>query len=141
MNVKEIMSPKVEWVSQDITVEKAAEKMREYDIGCLPVKRAEDGGLIGLVTDRDITCRCVAEGLDPAMATVDEIMSKDLTTCFDDQDSTAAAHLMVEKGIQRLPVLDRASDMVGLLSIADLAVHGPNELSAEVLEAVSKTTH
>lgn len=141
MNVKEIMSPEVVWVNPELTINQVARKMKESEIGCLPVRKTADSALIGLITDRDITCRCVAEGRDPATATAADIMSKDVISCFDDQDVNDAAHLMGEKHIQRLPVLNRQNSVVGLLSLADLAVHAPNSLAGEVLEAVSTSKH
>ncbi len=141
MFVKEIMSSKVEWADPDLSLQEVAERMRDLNIGCLPVKESENGMLIGLVTDRDIACRCVAAGRDPTTTTVKDIMSEGITCCFDDQDVNDAAHLMEEKKVQRLPVLDRDNTMVGILSIADLAAHASNELSGEVLEAVSTQAH
>ncbi len=141
MFVNEIMSSRVEWADPDLSLHDAARKMRDLEIGCLPVKGMEDGQLVGIVTDRDIACRCVAEGRDPRATTVQDIMSKGITSCFDDQDITDAAHLMEENRIQRLPVLNHDNDVVGILSIADLATRASNQLSGEVLQAVSKQAH
>ncbi len=141
MLVKEIMSAKVEWVSPDAPIQEAARKMRDRDIGSLPVRERDDGKLVGIVTDRDIACRAVAEGRDPATTTVGEVMSAGATCCFDDQDVGEAAHLMEEKQLHRLPVFDHENHLVGMLAIGDLALRAPHELSGEVLEAVSRHTH
>jgi CBS domain-containing protein len=138
MFVKEIMSSNVEWASPDLSLQEVAKTMRDQEIGCLPVKESEDGKLVGLITDRDIACRGVADGRDYATTTVKDIMSEGITCCFDDQDITDAAHLMEEKKVQRLPVLNRDNTMVGILSIADLATRASNQLSGGVLQAVSK---
>ena len=139
MLVKEVMSPKVEWVDPEMSVKESAMRMRNRNIGCLPVE--EKGKLVGMVTDRDITCRAVAEGRDPATTKVRDLMSTDVVTCYDDTDITEAAHLMEGKGIGRLPVFDRSNRLVGLLSIGDVSIHCPSELSGEVLQAVSKRHH
>ncbi len=136
MKVKEIMSQKVTWVSPDLSLKSAARKMRDLDVGCLPV--GKDDRLIGMVTDRDIACRAVAKGSDPAKATVADAMSKGITYCFDDQEVTEAAELMEKKQIHRLPVLNRDKRMVGILSVGDLALHASHELTGEVVEAVSR---
>jgi CBS domain-containing protein len=139
MLVKEVMSSKVEWVDPEVSVKESALRMRDLNIGCLPVE--DKGKLVGMVTDRDITCRAVAEGHDPAMTKVRDLMSTEVVTCYEDADVTEAAHLMQGKGIARLPVFDRSDHLVGLLSLGDVSIHCPSELSGGVLEAVSKRHH
>ena len=95
MKVKEIMSKKVTWVDPDLSLAEAARKMQSLDIGCLPV--GKDDRLVGMVTDRDITCRAVAKGWDTSKKTIGDAMSKGITYCFDDQDVVEAAHLMEKK--------------------------------------------
>lgn len=135
MKVSEVMTPKAEWVGPETTIRDLADKMRELDIGSLPI--GENDRLIGMVTDRDIVCRAVAKGLDPAKATARDVMSKTITYCFDDQDVDDAAHVMEQKHIRRLAVLNRNKRLVGILSLDDLATHCSHDLSGEVLEAVS----
>ncbi len=139
MLVKEVMSPKVQWVHPEVSVKESAFKMRELNIGCLPVE--EKGKLIGMVTDRDITCRAVAEGRDPQTMKVRDVMSTEVVTCHEDTDINEAAHLMEEKGIARLPVFDRSDKLVGLLSLGDVSIHCPHELSGGVMESVAKAHH
>lgn len=134
MKISEIMSPKVESISPDSTVKEAARKMHDLHIGSLPV--VDNGQLVGIVTDRDICCRVVATGRDAVMTNVDEIMIKDVTTCFDDQDITDAAHLMADHHIRRLAVLSRDNSMVGFLSVEDLA-RSSHDLASNVLEAAA----
>ena len=100
----------------------------------------ENGELLGMVTDRDICCRAVANGRDTARMKVREIMSKDVTTCFSDQDIAVAAHLMEGKHIRRLAVLNRDRKTVGFLSVDDLACYS-HDLAGEVLEAACRTAH
>lgn len=136
MQVREAMSKHVTWVGPEMTLREAAKKMRDDDIGCLPV--GKDDKLIGMITDRDIACRAFATGRSLTKATVADTMSKGITYCFDDQDVKEAAQLMEKKQIHRLPVLNRDKRMVGILSIGDLALHVPHELTGEVVEAVSR---
>jgi CBS domain-containing protein len=118
MLVKEIMSGTVQWVEPDTTIYDAAGKMREFNVGALPVKGKD--GLAGIVTDRDISCRCVAEGWDPATAAVKEAMTKDLTWCFDDVRVDEAARTMEAKRVRRLPVLNHQDELVGIVTASDL---------------------
>jgi CBS domain-containing protein len=134
MKVREAMREKAEWVSPDLTLQQAAQTMREKNIGALPV--GENDRLIGIITDRDICCRAVAEGHDPSKMKVRDVMSKKITYCFDDQDVKDAAQVMEEKHIRRLAVLNRDKRIVGILSVSDLAFHGQQALAGEVLEKV-----
>ena len=134
MKVRDAMREKAEWVSPDLTLQQAAQTMREKNIGALPV--GENDRLIGIVTDRDICCRAVAEGQDPSKMKVRDVMSKKITYCFDDQDVKDAAQVMEEKHIRRLAVLNRDKRIVGILSVSDLAFHGQQALAGEVLEKV-----
>jgi CBS domain-containing protein len=136
MQVKEIMSKNVTWVGPDLLLTQAAKKMSDLGVGCLPV--GKDDRLVGMITDRDITCRAVAQGRDPAKTTIAEAMSKGISYCFDDQEVGEAAQLMEKKQIHRLPVLDRKKRMVGIVSLGDLALHVAHELTGEVVEAVSR---
>jgi len=131
------VTKKVEWVSPTLSLRDAARKMRDLDIGCLPV--GENDRLVGMLTDRDIACRGFGGGKAAGKAAVRGAMSSGVTYCFDDQDVSEAAHLMEEKHIRRLPVLNRQKRMVGILSMGDVSQHASARLSAEVLKAV--TTH
>ncbi len=138
MQVKEIMSTEVTWVGPDLPLNQAAKKMRDLNVGCLPV--GKDDRLVGMITDRDIICRAVANGRNPARTTIADAMSKGISYCFDDQEVAEAAQLMEKKQIHRLPVLNRKKRMVGILSLGDLALHASHELTGEVVEAVSRPT-
>src|SRR5262245_31874940 len=121
MQVKEIMSQEVEVIRPDTSVKAAAEKMSQLDIGPLPV--CDDEHLIGLVTDRDIAVRAVAKGCDPQTTPVRDIMTSEVVYCFEDQDLHTAARMMEHRQIRRLPVLNRAKRLVGIVSLGDLALH------------------
>jgi predicted transcriptional regulator len=128
----------VQSVAPDLSLQECARKMRDLNIGSLPV--AEKGKMVGMITDRDICCRAVADGRDLAKTTAADIMSKDVSWCFDDQDCADAAHLMEDKHIRRLTVLNREKAPVGLLSIVDLA-RCSRDLAGGVLVAASGTAH
>lgn len=134
--VREIMSREVTWISPDVSLQDAAKRMWELDIGCLPV--GKDDRLVGMITDRDIACRAVAQGDDPAKTPISAAMSQGVIYCFDDQDVGEAAHLMEKKQIHRLPVLNRQKRMVGMLSLGDISLHASHELTGEVVEAISQ---
>src|SRR5215468_7766395 len=106
MQLKEIMTPGVEVISPEATIQEAAEKMRHLDIGPLPVCDGER--LVGMLTDRDITVRAVAAGRDPLTTQVHEVMTPDVVYGFDDQDVQDAARLMEQYQIRRLPVLNHS---------------------------------
>lgn len=135
MHVSEIMTRDVFRATPDMTLREAAKLMKERDVGALPVGTGD--GVLGMITDRDIICRAVAEGRDAATTTVGEIMSGNPATCREEQDVDAAAHLMEERQIRRLPVLDEANHMVGILGIGDISQRASHELSGEVMEAVT----
>ena len=135
MLVKEIMTPNAEWVTPDTRLKDVATKMRDKNVGSLPVRESER--LVGMITDRDVCCRGVAQGRDPAKATAREVMSKEVTYCFDDQDIADAAHIMEENKIRRLPVLDHNERMVGMLTLGDFTKGAPHALTNEVMKAVA----
>jgi CBS domain-containing protein len=119
MKIREVMTEMVDLVDPDTALRDAAQRMRDVGIGFLPV--GVDDRLVGTLTDRDITVRAVADGLDPKVARVREAMSRTLVYCFEDQDTGTAATLMAENKIRRLPVLNSAKRLVGVVSIGDLA--------------------
>jgi CBS domain-containing protein len=134
MHIAEIMSAKTEWTVPGMSLSAAARKMRDLNIGSLPV--LADGQLVGIVTDRDICCRGIGTNGTPAKLKVNDVMSRDVATCFEDQEIAEAARVMQEKHVRRLAVLDREWKMVGLLSVDDLA-HCSHDLAGEVLAATS----
>lgn len=135
MQVKDVMNPNVEFVGPDMCLTDIATKMRDLDLGALPVEEGDD--LVGMITDRDIAIRVIADGNDPKTTRVGEIMSKDVTWCTDGQDVEDAAHLMESKKVRRLPVLDEDKKLVGILSLSDISRKASHELSGEVIEAVN----
>jgi len=136
MQVKEVMTGSVECVAPDATIASAAARMRDLDVGALPI--CNNDRLEGMVTDRDIAIRAVADGRDPKSTTVRDVMTPNLVYAFDDQDVEEAADLMREHQIRRLPVLNRDKRLVGIVSLGDLAVETDEELVGSTLEAVSE---
>ena len=136
MEIREIMTQGVEMVRPNISLQEAAKKMKALDIGLIPVCDGEK--LKGMLTDRDITVRATAEGLNPTTTKVAEVMTTDVAYCFEDQDVEEAAGIMEAKQIRRIPILDRNKRLVGIISLGDLALHTPaNDLSAQALKEIS----
>jgi CBS domain-containing protein len=137
MRVNEIITRDPEVIRPDAVLLDAAQKMKSLDIGTLPV--CEGDRLVGMISDRDITVRGVAQNHDPKTARVDEVMTPDVIYCFDDEDVKEVAKKMEEKQVRRLPVLNREKHLVGIVSLGDLAVRtGKGKLAGEVLERVSE---
>ena len=136
MLVKELMSTNVEYITPDTSIKRAAEIMKDKDIGFLPV--GENDRLVGMITDRDIAIRAVAGGMDPNTAKVREVMTKDVVYCYEDQPVEEAASMMEEKQVRRLSVLNRDKRLVGICSIGDIAnINQDSKLSGELIESVS----
>jgi len=139
MLLKEIMTHNVEVVSPSDSLEQAAQKMAELNVGPLPV--CEGNRIVGMITDRDITVRATAAGCDPKTTLVGDAMSQDIISCYEDQDVQEAARLMKEKQIRRLLVVNRANELVGIVSLGDLATEaGDQGQPGEVLKKVSEPT-
>ena len=136
MPLKDVMTPGVEVIAPEATLQQAAAKMRRLNIGPLPV--CDGDQLVGMLTDRDITVRAVAEGCDPT-TTVREAMTPDLAYCFEDQSVEDGVQMMERYQIRRLPILNRTQRLVGMVSLGDLAVSRGNETRVgETLKQVSE---
>jgi CBS domain-containing protein len=135
MKVKDAMHMGAEWVAPQTAVADVAKKMRDLDIGAIPV--GENDRLIGMVTDRDIACRGVANGGDCAKLTARDVMSKGIFYCSDTEELEDALRIMEQKQVRRLPVVNDKKRMVGMLSLGDIAHVASHELSGEVTAAVS----
>jgi CBS domain-containing protein len=137
MQVCEVMTRRAECISPDANLQEAAERMRELDIGALPV--CDHDRLTGMLTDRDIILRSVSEGHDPQTDRVKDNMTPQIIYCFEDDDITQAAELMSSRQVRRLPVLDHDKHLVGILALGDLAVEsGVQQLAGDTLENVSQ---
>jgi len=137
MHVKDIMSREVEVIHSNIPLRAAAEKMKNLDVGMLPVRDADR--LVGMLTDRDIVIRGIAGGLDPSKTEVKDVLTPDVIYCFEDAEVGEAAKLMQEKQIRRLIVLNRDKRLAGIVSIGDLAAEtGSDKLAGETVKRVSQ---
>jgi CBS domain-containing protein len=135
MLIREVMTHDVEFVRPDETLQNAALEMRELGVGTLPV--CENAGVVGMLTDRDITVRAVAEGRSPQTTEVRDVMSGEVICCYEDQEVEVAANLMRSKQIRRVLVLDRDKRLVGIVSLSDLALESPTpQRAGEILQDV-----
>jgi CBS domain-containing protein len=129
------MHKNAEWVSPETPIAQVAKKMKDLDVGSLPV--GENDRLIGMVTDRDLACRGLSDGRDVSRLTARDVMSKGIVYCSDTEDLEDAIRLMEEKKIRRLPVINEDKRMVGMLSLGDVSHAASREISGEVIAAVS----
>jgi len=137
MKLKDIMTADPVSIRPEATLQEAARRMRDLDVGPLPVC-GEDHRLEGIITDRDITVRAIAEGKDPTTP-VREAMTGEVIYGFEDQDVQEAARTMQKRQIRRLLVLNRDKRLVGIVSLGDLAVKtGDRQRAGEVLQDVSE---
>jgi CBS-domain-containing membrane protein len=126
MIVRELMSRRVEWTTPSTTLADAARRMRDANIGRLPI--GEGDTFIGILTEKDFTARATAEGLNPKTTTVSQIMSKSVIFCQEDESVENALSTMRNQHIHHLPVRNSAKTVVGIVSLSDLALRGPQEL-------------
>jgi len=137
MQVFEAMTPDVVSVLPDTKLVDAALAMRNLDVGPLPV--VDGGRLVGVITDRDITVRATAEGRDPRLTTVEDVMTPEVVACREEDDVRVAARMMQDAQLRRLLVVDERGMLVGIVSLGDLAVQTRDDhLSGETLERVSE---
>lgn len=137
MQIQEIMTRDVTLVDPNTSVRDAARKMRADNIGALPV--GENDRLIGMVTDRDIAMRAVAEDRSPGTTPVREVMSDHVYYCFENDDVNRAGQIMAEHQIRRLPVLNRDKRLVGVVALADVGRREPR-VAQTALEGISEPT-
>jgi CBS domain-containing protein len=136
-SVRDVMTAGVRTVSGSQSLSDAAEVMRGEDVGSVPV--VEEGRLAGIITDRDIVTRAVAERRDPQTVKVDEVTSRELVTVEPDQDLDEALALMARHQVRRLPVVEEGR-LVGMLAQADVALEAKEKKVGETIEEISKPT-
>ena len=138
MKVKQAMHKGAQWVEPGTPITQLARLMREHDIGAIPI--GENDKLVGMVTDRDIVCRCIAKGLDPKTATAGDVMTAGIIYCLDKQELDDAARLMETKQVRRLPVINGKKRMVGILSLGDVYNAAPRRSAKRPCRASPLTT-
>ncbi len=133
--VREIMTGSAECARTTDTLVDAAKKMRDLDVGALPIC-GDDDRLHGMITDRDIVVRCIADGGDPSSVTVEEYGGEKPVTVGADDSVEDALRTMTDHSVRRLPVID-GHDLIGMLSQADIAKNLPDGQTAQLVEAIS----
>ncbi|WP_445505250.1 CBS domain-containing protein [Microvirga sp. G4-2] len=135
MRVGEVMTRDVRVARPDQSIQEAARMMADVDAGIMPV--GEGDRLVGMITDRDITVRAVAEGKGP-QTQVREVMSPEVKYCFEDEDTDAVARNMAEIQVRRLPVVNRDKRLVGIVALGDLAVMEGGRTAGEAVSGISQ---
>jgi CBS domain-containing protein len=136
MNVSDVMTRDVMVVSPNDTIQQAAKIMSQIDAGSLPV--AENDRLVGMITDRDIAVRAVAEGKNPGQTRVRDVMTTEVRYVFDDDAVEEAAENMAELQVRRLPVISRDKRLVGILSLGDIAREHEPQQAGEALQGIAR---
>jgi CBS domain-containing protein len=137
MHVRDVMKHSFESIERQAAIRNAAAQMRDLDVGMLPVR--ENGAIVGSVTDRDITISATADGSDPNVTTVGDVMSDEVFTCSEEDDLAAAARIMETRQIRRLMVTNANGEFVGMLALADIAGRRETEgLTSEILNEVTQ---
>jgi CBS domain-containing protein len=136
MQLKDIMTEEVEVIQPDTLIKDAAAMMRDLDVGVLPVTNGR--ALSGVLTDRDIVVRSTAEGNNPGDVRAGSIISEDVAWCYEDDEVETASNKMKKNKIRRLPIVNRENELVGIVSLGDLAVEADEDMAGETLEEVSK---
>ena len=133
-SVRDAMTEEPRSIGQSASVVEAARLMREQHIGSLPI--TDDEKLVGMITDRDITTRVVADAADPSSTSVAEVYSRDLVTVEPDNDLDEALQLMARHQVRRLPVVENGR-LIGIVSQADIALGENEKKTGELVEAIS----
>jgi CBS domain-containing protein len=139
MNVNEVMTHNIEWTGPTTTLADAARRMRDRNIGCLPV--GEGDGFIGMLTEKDFTNRATAAGLDPTTTPVSQIMTHHVIYCLSGDSVEDALGIMRANKIRHLPVRDQETKrVVGIVSLTDLAMKAPSELYGDISKLAFRRT-
>jgi CBS domain-containing protein len=138
MIVRALMTQSVESTTSTATLTQAASSMRANNIGCLPV--GDNNNFVGILTDRDLTTRATADGLNPTTTTVGQIMTRGVIYCQDDDTIEDVLQTMETNNIHHLPVRNRTKQLVGIVSLSDLALRGPKELYPTVSKLAFQST-
>ncbi len=140
MKVKEAMHKGVDWVGPDTPVSELAKLMRDHDVGSIPI--GENDRLVGMVTDRDIVCKGLAQDdFDVRRATARDVMTEEIHCCREDDDLAKAVRHMEELKIRRLPVINKGKRMIGMLSLGDVGHSASVEVLTQCVKSVSAHHH
>ncbi|NLM09396.1 MAG: CBS domain-containing protein [Clostridiaceae bacterium] len=133
MKVREVMTKSIVTVSPDATIKEVAELMQQHNVGAIPV--VDNNGLTGIVTDRDLVVRNIASGKDPYSTPVRDVMTSQVTTVTPDEDVQSITKVMASRQIRRVPVVEN-QQLIGMVSLGDIATTGRSELDMEASEAL-----
>jgi CBS domain-containing protein len=137
MDIGSVMTREVAVVRPDSSLQEAAHVMKRLNVGSVPVCTGRK--LVGMLTDRDITIRAVAEGRDPRQTRAEEVMTPDVVYAYEDQSVEEVADTMSAHQIRRMPIISRNKELVGIVALGDLAVDvQDDQMSGDVLEDVSE---
>lgn len=134
--IRDVMTSNPRTIEPSTSVQEAARFMRDEDVGPMPI--VENGSVTGILTDRDIVLRVVAEGKDPSSTTAGEIASRDLVTIDPEQTLDEALRLMAKHQVRRLPVVEEDGRLVGIVAQADVAQAGDDARTGEVVQQISQ---
>jgi CBS domain-containing protein len=143
MRAQDLMTTEPACCTPNTTVREAAQLMRENDCGCIPVVEGDSMRLVGVLTDRDVACRCVAEGKSPDTP-VRDIMTTNPQSCHPEDDIAAVEQIMIEAQVRRVPVVDAKECCLGMIAQADLALNAEAASDREVgrvVERISEPGH
>ena len=136
MKVQTAMHKGVEWVGPDTPITELAKLMRQHDVGSIPI--GENDQLIGMVTDRDIVCKGLAQnGFDARRATARDVMTEGIHCCRDDDDLAKAVRHMEALKVRRLPVINKSKRMVGMISLGDISQFTSGDLMSGYVKSVA----
>ncbi|HEY0659363.1 MAG TPA: CBS domain-containing protein [Pyrinomonadaceae bacterium] len=139
MQVKEIMTENPACATAETNLQKVARMMVDNDCGCIPIVDGEDTRRpIGMLTDRDITVRAVAEGKNPLDLTAIDVMTEDVITVTPEMSVEDCGNLMETKQIRRVAVIDKSGACVGMVAQADIAIKGSEKQAADIVQEISK---
>jgi CBS domain-containing protein len=134
--IRDVMTANPRTIEPSTSVQEAAKLMRDQDVGPIPI--VERGSVVGILTDRDIVLRVVAEGKDPSSTSAGEVASRDLVTVDPEQTLDEALRLMAKHQVRRLPVSEEDGKLVGIVAQADVALQADDRSTGEVVEEISK---
>ena len=139
MRAKEIMTRNPRTVTPDAKLAEAARLMQSEDVGIIPVVDGGNQNLVGVVTDRDIAIRVVAEGKDAGSMSVRDVMSTNVRTCREDDDVNDVMEVMGSEQVRRVPIVDERGSLVGIVAQADVVLEGKSDKKAErTIEKISE---
>lgn len=138
MKVKDIMTKNVEFVNPSTTILDAAKIMKQHDVGAVPV--CDQGGVVGMITDRDIVVRNIAAGGNPQNTAVRDVMSPNVATASPEMDVNDISHMMAKQQVRRVPVVEN-NKLIGIVALGDMAVDQKSDTEAsEALTEISRPT-